>query len=59
MYHADRLIQATRQGWILNKSIESIMPGKNFCIAFVDLQGIDAKPDYYISPKNLFAKWIA
>lgn len=48
-----------RQGWILNKSIESIMPGKNFYIAFVDLQGIDAKPDYYIIPKNLFAKWIA
>jgi hypothetical protein len=48
-----------RQGWILNKSIESVAPGKNFYIAFVDLQGIDAKPDYYLIPKNLFAKWIA
>jgi hypothetical protein len=43
-----------RQGWILNESIESIAPGKNFYIAFVDLQGIDAKPDYYLIPK-----WIA
>ncbi len=50
---------ANRQGWILNKGIETIVPGNNFYIVFVDLQGIDSKPDYYIIPKNLFAKWIA
>jgi hypothetical protein len=48
-----------RQGWILNKGIESLAPGDNFYAAFVDLIGIDEKPDYYIIPKNLFAKWIA
>jgi hypothetical protein len=48
-----------RQGWILNKGIETLAPGDNFYIAFVDLIGIDEKPDYYIIPKNLFAKWIA
>jgi len=48
-----------RQGWILNESIETIVPGKNFYIAFVDLKGIDSQPDYYIIPRNLFAKWIA
>jgi hypothetical protein len=48
-----------RQGWILNKGIESLAPGDNFYIAFVDLIGIDEKPDYYIIPKNLFAEWIA
>ena len=50
---------ANRQGWILNKGVETIVPGKNFYIAFVDLQGINSMPDYYLIPKNLFAKWIA
>ena len=48
-----------RQGWILSKAIETIVPGSNFYIVFVDLQGIDSKPDYYIIPKNRFARWIA
>ncbi len=47
-----------RQGWILNKGIETIVPGNNFYIAFVDLIGRDEKPDYFLIPKNLFAKWI-
>src|SRR5882757_10010201 len=48
-----------RKGWILTKGIETIVPGNNFYIVFVDLQGIDSKPDYYIIPKNLFAEWVA
>lgn len=47
-----------RQGWILNKGIEMLVPGSNFYIAFVDLKGKDEKPDYFLIPKNLFAKWI-
>ena len=47
-----------RRGWILNKNIEAIVPGNNFYIAFVDLKGIDSMPDYYLIPKNLFARWI-
>lgn len=48
-----------RQGWILNKSIEQIVSGNNFYIVFVDLVGINEKPDYYIIPKNIFARWSA
>jgi|SRR3989344_6285731 len=48
-----------RQGWILNKGIEKIFSVNNFYIAFVDLVGIDEKPDYYLIPHNIFAKWIA
>jgi hypothetical protein len=48
-----------RQGWILNKGIETLVPGNNFFIAFVDLKGENEKPDYFLIPKNLFAKWIA
>lgn len=47
-----------RQGWILTKGIETIVPKNNFYIVFVDLKGIDSKPDYYVIPKNLFAKWM-
>ncbi|MFC1687083.1 hypothetical protein ACFL0L_00705 [Patescibacteria group bacterium] len=48
-----------RQGWILNKGIETIVPGNNFFIAFVDLKGKNERPDYFLIPKNLFAKWMA
>lgn len=48
-----------RQGWILTKGIETLVSNNNFYIAFVDLTGINEKPDYYLIPKNLFAKWIA
>ena len=48
-----------RKGWILTKNIEAIVPGNNFYIVFVDLKGIDSLPDYYLIPKNLFARWIA
>jgi len=48
-----------KQGWILNKSIETLMSQKNFYIVFVALKGMDERPDYYIIPKNLFSKWIA
>src|SRR3989338_1099266 len=48
-----------RQGWILNKGIETLTSGKNFYIAFVDLKGKDEKPDYFLIPKNLFAEWTA
>ncbi len=48
-----------RQGWILNKGIETLVSGDNFYIAFVDLKGKDEKPDYFLIPKNLFARWIA
>lgn len=48
-----------RQGWMLNKGIGTIVFNDNFYIAFVDLKGIDEKPDYYLIPKNLFAKRIA
>ena len=48
-----------RQGWILNKGIETLVSSDNFYIAFVDLKGKDEKPDYFLIPKNLFAKWIA
>jgi len=48
-----------RQGWILSKGIETIVSGNNFYIAFVDLIGKEEKPDYFLIPKNLFAKWIA
>jgi hypothetical protein len=50
---------ANRQGWILNKGIESIVPGDNFYIVFVDLVSQNGKPDYFIVPKNLFAKWMS
>ncbi|MBI4708925.1 MAG: aspartate ammonia-lyase [Candidatus Portnoybacteria bacterium] len=50
---------ANRQGWILNKGIETLVPEDNFYIAFVDLKSKDEKPDYFLIPKNLFAKWIA
>jgi Holliday junction resolvase-like predicted endonuclease len=48
-----------RKGWILNKKIETLVPGKNFYIAFVDLKGIEERPDFYLIPRNLFSKWIA
>lgn len=48
-----------RYGWILTRNIETLASGKNHYIAFVDLRGIDTKPDYYLIPRNLFAKWIA
>lgn len=48
-----------RQGWILTKGIEKIVSGNNFFIAFVDLVGKDAKPDYFLIPKNIFARWSA
>lgn len=48
-----------RQGWLLSKSIEQIVSGEDFYIAFVDLVGEDAKPDYFLIPKNLFAEWSA
>lgn len=48
-----------RQGWILTKGIENIVSGDNFYIAFVDLVGQSEKPDYFLIPKNLFAKWSA
>lgn len=48
-----------RQGWILNKGIETLVPNDNFYIVFVDLVGIEEKPDYFLIPKNVFAKWIA
>jgi hypothetical protein len=48
-----------RQGWILNKAVEQVVPQKNFYIAFVDLIGIDQHPDYYLIPKNIFAQWIS
>lgn len=47
-----------RHGWILNKGIETEAPRDNFYIAFVDLMGLNEKPDYYLIPKNLFARWI-
>lgn len=50
---------SNRKGWLLTKSIERIVPANNFFVVFVDLQGIDSKPDYYIIPKNLFARWIS
>jgi len=48
-----------RKGWILNKKIETLVPGKNSYIAFVDLKGIEQRPDFYLIPRNLFSKWIA
>jgi hypothetical protein len=48
-----------RQGWILNRSIEKLLPGENLYIAFVDLKGIDERPDFYLIRRNLFSKWIA
>jgi hypothetical protein len=48
-----------RAGWILTKKIETLVPGENFYIAFVDLKGHDENPDYYLIPRNLFSKWIA
>ncbi|HPS21668.1 MAG TPA: aspartate ammonia-lyase [Candidatus Paceibacterota bacterium] len=50
---------SNRQGWILNKGIENLVSKDNFYIAFVDLVGKEEKPDYYLIPKNIFAKWIA
>ncbi|HVP48543.1 MAG TPA: hypothetical protein VMT32_18235 [Bryobacteraceae bacterium] len=47
-----------RYGWVFSKNIESTVRGDNFYLVLVDLQGIDLKPDYYIIPKNLFARWI-
>lgn len=48
-----------RKGWIFSKNIETIVPGNNFYIAFVDLKGLGSMPDYYLIPKNIFARWIA
>jgi len=48
-----------RQGWLLTKDIERLVPVNNFFIAFVDLKGMDEKPDYFIIPKNQFAEWMA
>lgn len=36
-----------------------MVPGDNFYVVFVDLQGLDSKPDYFIALKNIFAEWIA
>ncbi len=47
-----------RQGWLLTKGIETIVSSNNFYIAFVDLIGQGEKPDYFIIPKNDFAKWM-
>jgi Holliday junction resolvase-like predicted endonuclease len=48
-----------RKGWVFGKGMERTVAQKNFYIAFVDLMGIDEKPDYYLIPKNLFARWIS
>jgi hypothetical protein len=48
-----------RQGWILNKRIETLVSCNNFFLVFVDLKGKDEKPDYFIIPRNLFSQWIA
>jgi hypothetical protein len=50
---------SNRQGWILGSSIETPVSGNNFYIVFVDLKGIDEKPDYFIIPKNKFARWMS
>ena len=48
-----------RYGWILNRTIEKPMQGENFYVAFVDLKGIEERPDFYLIPRSLFSKWIA
>lgn len=48
-----------RQGWILNKKIETLVPSKNSYIAFVDLKGLEERPDFYLIPRNPFSRWIA
>lgn len=48
-----------KQGWIMNKSIESELNGSNFYIVFVDLKELNEKPDYYIVPRKEFSKWVA
>jgi len=35
-----------RAGWILNKKFETLVPGENFYLAFVDLKGLDERPDF-------------
>ena len=48
-----------RQGWFLTKGIESIVSSNKFYIAFVDLKGKNEQPDYFLIPKNLFARWVS
>ena len=48
---------SNRQGWIFGKGIDEQVKGDNFYIAFVDLVGIDERPDYYLIPRNIFSKW--
>jgi hypothetical protein len=48
-----------RKGWVLTKKIETLVPGENFYIAFVDLKGLEVRPDFYLIPRNLFSKWVA
>jgi Holliday junction resolvase-like predicted endonuclease len=48
-----------RAGWILTRKIETLMPGENFYLAFVDLKGLSEEPDYYLIPRNEFSTWIA
>jgi hypothetical protein len=48
-----------RAGWILSRKIETMMPGENSYVAFVDLKGLDERPDSYVVPGNLFSKWVA
>jgi hypothetical protein len=48
-----------RAGWILTRKIETLMPGDNFYVAFVDLKGLGEEPDYYLIPRNEFSTWIA
>ena len=48
-----------RKGWILNRKIDTLVAGKNFYIVFVDLKGMEERPDFYLIPRNLFSRWIA
>ena len=48
-----------RQGWILNKGIETILPGNNFYIAFVDLVEKEEKGIKNNPGKGNFARLVA
>jgi hypothetical protein len=47
-----------KQGWFLSKDFNTFLPDNNSYFVFVDLKKEDEQPDYFIIPRNLFARWI-
>ncbi len=53
-----KAMQDARGTWLLNKSDET-PKGENHYYVFVDLNGVNGHPDYFIVEGNVVAKWCA